>query len=229
MRCWTLWTLTTFQLTHLLRGATSAISSPISLYHFNSRTSCEVRPRFRTKLDGMGYFNSRTSCEVRHKILASIINSRKISTHAPLARCDGEGRSSGAPRHKFQLTHLLRGATLGTAAPLANLTYFNSRTSCEVRHKILFIGDSFLDFNSRTSCEVRQTAIENMLTVSSISTHAPLARCDVCGSNTWYIHNISTHAPLARCDEKHVEDVDTSLISTHAPLARCDMPHSPAW
>ena len=79
----------------------------------------------------------------------------KISTHAPLARCDrkpltgnstlqnfnsrtscevrryaAEGRGAKAV---FQLTHLLRGATFSTVCNAGHDGHFNSRTSCEVR------------------------------------------------------------------------------------------------
>ena len=104
-------------------------------------------------------------------------NEAEISTHAPLARCDEKGIDYYAD-NKFQLTHLLRGATLADAvaeevdpisthAPLARCDRrerrgkpdhpnFNSRTSCEVR-RVAAMGRSpkTPDFNSRTSCEVR--------------------------------------------------------------------------
>ena len=124
--------------------------------HFNSRTSCEVRhdPRVQNAIP-LTDFNSRTSCEVRHKSAA----------HKRRAR-------------KFQLTHLLRGATssfryslcsyfISTHAPLARCDLmpflrararidFNSRTSCEVRRTAYSSFPHYIDFNSRTSCEVRQ-------------------------------------------------------------------------
>ena len=124
---------TIFQLTHLLRGATYAgYGFAILLKDFNSRTSCEVRP-FAVDLFVPGSnFNSRTSCEVRPK-------------HC----CD-------PTRHtRFQLTHLLRGATsltlqlgitvrISTHAPLAR---------CDVMATVA--RGVHCDFNSRTSCEVR--------------------------------------------------------------------------
>ena len=80
-----------------------------------------------------GNFNSRTSCEVRLMHPAEIARNIAISTHAPLARCDSgrainaacfgyfNSRTSCEVRRtqrwncrqnmKFQLTHLLRGAT----------------------------------------------------------------------------------------------------------------------
>ena len=56
-----------------------------------------------------------------------------ISTHAPLARCDGRG--------------------FGITLEILN---FNSRTSCEVRHTATETVTEAVHFNSRTSCEVRR-------------------------------------------------------------------------
>ena len=79
----------------------------------------------------------------------------------------------------------------------------------------------------------------------AISTHAPLARCDLNLSPVDANAFISTHAPLARCDNSIEIMVDYGIefllthllrgatdfpvtvadifsISTHAPLARCD-------
>ena len=102
-----------FQLTHLLRGATpSSAAAGGDGDDFNSRTSCEVRraprlPPFQDKAD----FNSRTSCEVRRRRNFTFSLSQKISTHAPLARCDAGGHKPRTVEREFQLTHLLRGAT----------------------------------------------------------------------------------------------------------------------
>ena len=83
-----------------------------------------------------------------------------------------------------------------------------------------------LNFNSRTSCEVR---LQYPFAHSAIriSTHAPLARCDITVVSPSQFGEISTHAPLARCDKKVLTGVFNLLISTHAPLARCDW--MPAW
>ena len=102
----------------------------------------------------------------------------RISTHAPLARCDLRRAADSAAVLLFQLTHLLRGATArarigGYVTTLFQLThllrgatcwwklllppsYFNSRTSCEVRQVAGASGDADGNFNSRTSCEVRR-------------------------------------------------------------------------
>ena len=79
-------------------------------------------------------FNSRTSCEVRQIFGAGVIQ-----------------------RKRFQLTHLLRGATCAAPVRPARSACFNSRTSCEVRHRGADAPRRGpLRFNSRTSCEVRQ-------------------------------------------------------------------------
>ena len=195
----------------------------LRLCDFNSRTSCEVRqwePHFPRQ---PAHFNSRTSCEVRQP---------------PKNVC--------FCCSKFQLTHLLRGATksslslkysskISTHAPLAR---------CDKALKFGNIG--FHNFNSRTSCEVRQYINHNIPLYINISTHAPLARCDTdhhrpnepgadfnsrtsCevrhqGKPYDFIgFDISTHAPLARCDIVKIIAYADKLISTHAPLARCDL------
>ena len=99
-----------------------------------------------------------------------------ISTHAPLARCDKD------------LKTMYFNEDISTHAPLARcdpLTAidewqginFNSRTSCEVRHKQIFLDFGRGNFNSRTSCEVRRYNVD-IFFIFRISTHAPLARCD---------------------------------------------------
>ena len=80
---------------------------------------------------------------------------RKISTHAPLARCDLMFCTHFFTK-LFQLTHLLRGATI--AGMLLNAIKS--------------------DFNSRTSCEVRLSRGCFLMRLHRLSPHAPLARCD---------------------------------------------------
>ena len=146
-----------FQLTHLLRGAT--FSSGVLL----------TRPmsfQLTHLLRGATVIN------------VSVISPNIISTHAPLARCDTfpnaaywmignfnsrtscEVRRSrcncAVSRRLFQLTHLLRGATY-----------------CFYWGKLCF------HFNSRTSCEVRPNRLRKAKYIQPISTHAPLARCDI--------------------------------------------------
>ena len=190
---------TTFQLTHLLRGATESDGDASPDGHdFNSRTSCEVR-----RATGPG------------------VGPGAISTHAPLARCDAP-RTGVSVVEGFQLTHLLRGATWGgrygrmaalisTHAPLARCDY-------TIRNKATKDGD----FNSRTSCEVRHDVDQDTMLAILISTHAPLARCDTAavaaGLGRAYF-NSRTSCEVRRCSF----DICRGLrISTHAPLARCD-------
>ena len=50
-------------------------------------------------------------------------------------------------------------------------------------------------------------AIETPIVEKTISTHTPLARCDVRGDIYDFIYDISTHTPLARCDSSDSGDV----------------------
>ena len=99
-----------FQLTHLLRGATFSRKTFVICINFNSRTSCEVRRLAEYCAGRVCHFNSRTSCEVRRQQFHYADRRQPISTHAPLARCD---------LWRVQLLHRRQ--------------HFNSRTSCEVR------------------------------------------------------------------------------------------------
>ena len=99
-----------------------------------------------------------------------------ISTHAPLARCDAAPPALlNAPA--FQLTHLLRGAT-------GHAPWINRSPKFQLTH--LLRGAT-----SATGPGVGPCAI---------STHAPLARCDMLRLFQFLPSFISTHAPLARCD-----------------------------
>ena len=101
---------------------------------------------------------------------------------------------------RFQLTHLLRGATniwgwrdpaetVSTHAPLARCDYRDPSTGLQRP-----------GFNSRTSCEVRPCIGGGEFPLTQVSTHAPLARCDTSGRLLARLTQVSTHAPLARCD-----------------------------
>ena len=129
---WRSWKPTKFQLTHLLRGATSPVL-PFRpcLRYFNSRTSCEVRlpSEVAEKLGVISTHAPLARCDEHPE---PVYPSWEISTHAPLARCDW-----------MQFQHL----------PWS--PHFNSRTSCEVRHKRNPEYANGMNFNSRTSCEVR--------------------------------------------------------------------------
>ena len=101
----------------------------------------------------------------------------KISTHAPLARCDVStaGRESPIPYFNSRTSCEVRPESdsepsctgISTHAPLARCdflyfsapvtrTHFNSRTSCEVRPYRFYRRKLRFHFNSRTSCEVRR-------------------------------------------------------------------------
>ena len=132
------------------------------------------------------------------------------------------------------------------AMPELTSANFYSRTSCEVRPLSIEDFEEITDFYSRTSCEVRLEIHVQPLTylLQFLLTHL-LRGATIIGNNPIYRLSISTHAPLARCDEQQEEQPPVTvdfysrtscevrlddkkgfgagtLISTHAPLARCD-------
>ena len=173
-----------------------------------------------------------------------------ISTHTPLARCDISSRLGQT------------GEQISTHAPLArcdtrswgarqNPPNFNSRTSCEVRHGHLRRQyrrhHEFQLTHLLRGATAQQIAALNGMT---ISTHAPLARCDTFAAISLTSSQFQlTH--LLRGATQHHQHATTAIIfqlthllrgatvintdirdiiviSTHAPLARCD-PCCPNW
>ena len=146
----------------------------------------------------------------------------RISTHAPLARCDsrlaGDHRQNGYFNSRTSCEVRQRRHHQG-----AEPADFNSRTSCEVRLVADDLSDGGLvDFNSRTSCEVRQAVVQRIGQNCTISTHAPLARCDE--SAIYFLSGLAfqlTHLLRGATSRRHKSTI-SRVISTHAPLARCD-------
>ena len=133
-----------FQLTYLTRGTTLMILKMlIQMNNFNSRTSQEVRRTQSEQLTGFIHFNSRTSQEVRlkHRLVISIVNQFQL-TYLTRGTTFSDFLRFAVP--KFQLTYLTRGTTMLAALIASSLSYFNSRTSQEVRlhqlvHRELFL------------------------------------------------------------------------------------------
>ena len=145
-----------FQSTHLVWGATSPCS--FSFFRlFISIHAPRVRCDYQPIHHGLFYyhFNPRTSCEVRryidmddardkifqstHLVWGATLSStakyiaENISIHAPRVRCDHTLPEQDIPDFLFQSTHLVWGATCQFLPLLLFLIHFNPRTSCEVR------------------------------------------------------------------------------------------------
>ena len=145
----------TFQLTHLLRGATQG--KPYDFIGFDISTHAPL-----------------ARCDYTWDALTG---QYEISTHAPLARCDSAGRDD-ENRKVFQLTHLLRGAT-NASRPNTEIVIFQlTHLLRGATHGMGNRANQRDYFNSRTSCEVRRTIPPGPSPSGWISTHAPLARCD---------------------------------------------------
>ena len=168
----------------------------------------------------------------------------RISTHAPLARCDPQGFPCKTRRCNFnsRTSCEVRRSSPASTAPHVD---FNSRTSCEVRHDTVPSSRSQYDFNSRTSCEVRPwrsgvcCAVQGFQLTHLVRgatrdaqvfrawdrrfqlTHL-LRGATLASLQPHAMQTISTHAPLARCDDNRAVLPSKARISTHAPLARCD-------
>ena len=145
----------TFQLTHLLRGATSPVPSP----QRSRRFQLTHLLRGATRTTARRHYRPRF--QLTHLLRGATLTS-----------------FSSSSSRSFQLTHLLRGATLDQFLHHAVAADFNSRTSCEVRPVRIRYLVIPAHFNSRTSCEVRRNPTCVIYPADAISTHAPLARCD---------------------------------------------------
>ena len=193
------------------------------------------------------HFNSRTSCEVRRALNIAGGIGIWISTHAPLARCDIIDNRHTSNDFKFQLTHLLRGATRMGDYLRTHMGNFNSRTSCEVRLPRHGYCNFVLNFNSRTSCEVRRVCVpvQPVLSLFQLThllrgatrllcytrhiksrfqlTHllrgaTTTSMSDIIDAWKFQLTHLLRGATLAECGYALADG-----ISTHAPLARCDI------
>ena len=124
-----------------------------------------------------------------------------ISTHAPLAGRDQEGKQAYGSNEQFQPTRPLRGAT-------------------DIRLDIRLPQKQFQPtrpLRGATTSFVMSTTISR-----AISTHAPLAGRDGVVAHIAESPAISTHAPLAGRDPRPRPRRGSTKISTHAPLAGRD-------
>ena len=191
-----------FQLTRLLRGATSGIADlPFYRFcHFNSHASCEARLTFRRVMRSRCHFNSHASCEARRvkgketEYLNANFNShasceaRQVDNAHRIdlvnfnshASCEARRTAPSPARltaRLFQLTRLLRGATIASA------------------HTAMLHGFQ----------------LTRLLRGATLLLNTSTSR--------W---RISTHTPLARRDRRRQPDDHMDVISTHTPLARRD-------
>ena len=145
----------------------------------------------------------------------------------------------------FQSTHLVWGATFSSYSNSACSSYFNPRTSCEVRQNIRIARFLFLIFQSTHLVWGATSAAKQMREIADISIHAPRVRCDADWFD-FYFHPIHFN-PRTSCEVRHsissslyayaifqsthlvwgaTKDVmgfSASLsISIHAPRVRCD-------
>ncbi len=170
---------------------------------------------------------------------------RRVSIHAPLARCDFIFDHPFPGLSMFQSTHLLRGATqrqyqpcfrpgVSIHAPLARCDslQFSSRLRGDVSiHAPLARCDHVWHcslsrtrcFNPRTSCEVRPAPI---LGFRQLTRFNPRTSCEVrriAATPSEYNFTFqSTHLLRGATDQRE-RAAGKQPVSIHAPLARCDL------
>ena len=92
-----------------------------------------------------------------------------------------------------------------------------------MRHHCLAVSQYILKFQSTHPLRDATRMTTDLLTVLSISIHAPLTGCDPTFKPITYRKTISIHAPLTGCDFTRLMDILTQkIISIHAPLTGCD-------
>ena len=146
-----------------------------------------------------------------------------VSTHAPLARRDQAHPHLHILLAMFQLTRLLRGATLCCWCCGGCVARFNSRASCEARREVVELGsclmpvsthaplarrDAFIrcssvrpgGFNSRASCEARPLRWSFKMNNTKFQLTRLLRGATFLGLVSVLFSDVSTHAPLARRD-----------------------------
>ncbi len=120
----------------------------------------------------------------------------RISTHTPLARCDGVWDNIHDFNRQFQLTHPSRGVTTAS--------YFSAFIQIISTHTPLARCDI---------CIARKLCIYCLFQL----THPSRGVTDL-GGIVIEFDNISTHTPLARCDNMlTVAIIDTIDFNSHTP------------
>ena len=130
---------------------------------------------------------------------ANSATGRRISIHAPLARCD-EPEVPGIPDRAISIHAPLARCDVIFALIFHFLTNFNPRTSCEVRPGLSYLCLLRVIFQSTHLLRGATLGEQSIKHSGYISIHAPLARCDDTLRGTTPHKEISIHAPLARCD-----------------------------
>ena len=129
---------------------------------------------------------------------------RRVSIHAPLARCDFIFDHPFLGLSMFQSTHLLRGATRYFLRDGGPSSRFNPRTSCEVRLNVNINRASAPEFQSTHLLRGATTYGIAPYPGRDVSIHAPLARCD--GLPLPHPNTISRFNPRTSCEVRQTSE-----------------------
>ena len=166
-------------------------------------------------------FNPRTPCGVRPcRVIVGARTSRFQSTHS--LRSATVGTYLTLSPFWFQSTHSLRSATSCFSVRPASQTGFNPRTPCGVRPltHVLF---SFLLFQSTHSLRSATRLSITPESLPPVSIHALLAECDCYFRPQATLYNLfqSTHS-LRSATMLSSKCPFVMFVSIHALLAECD-------
>ena len=216
-----------FQSTHLVWGATRVCKS-IDVWSLNisihaPRVRCD-RMVNNIVLPDL-HFNPRTSCEVRHAVIICIKIPIYISIHAPRVRCDSRQQKCLTMWLLFQSTHLVWGATAKVQVRTPHHSYFNPRTSCEVR-PLIFRIDQIAWGISIHAPRVRCDQIRSLIPLFDVIFQSTHLVWGATAYEFWRWIEIQHFNPRTSCEVRH--NVFGSLgmtgeISIHAPRVRCDL------
>ena len=190
-----------FQPTLPLRGATRPLGFFARLPRFNPRSPCGERQAARSSSRPSSCrFNPRSPCGERLDAALGLLQQLVVSTHAPLAGSDvalqpvgahdlavsthaplaGSDRAShvsGNPRHSFQPTLPLRGATVCCRADILRRVVSTHAPLAGSDDRAYAYRRRNFGFNPRSPCGERLGHI-GIGRIVFVSTHAPLAGSD---------------------------------------------------
>ena len=153
-------TLTLFQSTHPLRGATGGIMDLINDYAISIHAplaGCDFGPgRPRNGSKGFQSTHPLRGATTRSAVRCSMLT---ISIHAPLAGCDCHVGSIKTTHFRISIHAPLAGCDEIVSRLSPDSLYFNPRTPCGVRPHSTTLSAAGAHFNPRTPCGVRQGLI----------------------------------------------------------------------
>ena len=199
----------------------SAVSDGCSCY-FNPRTPCGVRPTIPVCFCKRALFQSthpvrgatenkviiidESQFQSTHPVrgatltIISILPTLQISIHAPRAGCDCACMCYYIITERISIHAPRAGCDVKNMQAMYREMYFNPRTPCGVRLKIIDNTEVSKNFNPRTPCGVRRCFLQKRQLPSQFQSTHPVRGATDSVSFSKSASEISIHAPRAGCD-----------------------------